>query len=270
MIRHRVLAATLALAALASGGCVYPTASFGQVNRADSPEVDDPVGGAGNLEESYSGDLPPLPRSPLDDVESTPLRPKEAPASDASKVAEDVQPSASAENAEVRAAGRSDDNESLEQMLDLESERRGPIPEDAWQKAWDHIQRMPAAEPPAPSPLEGPQSWFLRLNQWFARTWHVLGPGSAFAQSSYQWVQIGPAPFSLGQYTNAGFSSEAAIDPSDLTLNTLYVGTLGGVFKTTSGGQNWAAVTDDQSSPRARKVVAHPNVSGAVRLWAGF
>lgn len=137
------------------------------------------------------------------------------------------------------------------------------MPEGAWQKAWDEIQKMPAAEPPASNEPAEPQSWFLPLNRWAASIWDTLLPRPAWGQS-YQWTQIGPAPFFAGQYPNAGFSSEVAIDPSDGTMNSLYLGTLGGIFKTTNGGQTWIPVTDDQQSQWIRKVVVHPTVSGAV------
>lgn len=223
-----------------------------------------------------------MPPGPLDDVESTPLQAAQLPPGDTSGTSES--PAESGVDADA-ASGELDNTAPqfdphtgrlkraghvpLDIIQDLENEPRGTVPEGAWQKAWEEIQQMPAAEPPADEKPAEPDSWLGPLGRWFASLWEAVGPRAAWAQS-YQWTQIGPAPFLSGTNANVGFASEVAIVPGDPNMNSLFAGTLGGIFKTTNGGQNWTPVTDDQATPRIRKVVIHPTVTSAVFGGSGI
>lgn len=68
------------------------------------------------------------------------------------------------------------------------------------------------------------------------------------------WLNIGPNPtvtnFCCGSYqSSSGRISALAVDPTDATGNTVYMGAAqGGIWKTTNGGSSWTALTDSQAS----------------------
>lgn len=70
------------------------------------------------------------------------------------------------------------------------------------------------------------------------------------------WRPIGPQPSAPASGTLAGSSGNTsgrveaiAIDPTDATGNTVFIGAAqGGVWKTTDGGVTWQALTDSQTS----------------------
>lgn len=50
---------------------------------------------------------------------------------------------------------------------------------------------------------------------------------------------------------------QIAVHPTN--LNTAYVGTYGGIWKTTDGGATWSSLTSDQETQGMNRVVLHPN-----------
>jgi Tol biopolymer transport system component/6-phosphogluconolactonase (cycloisomerase 2 family) len=83
---------------------------------------------------------------------------------------------------------------------------------------------------------------------------HIAGmrrvPAPFFPSSllGAQWTQIGPAPlrwqFFNGQAPVAGRVYDMAIDPSGSWDQTIYLATLGGIWKSVDGGASWAPKTD--------------------------
>jgi hypothetical protein len=74
---------------------------------------------------------------------------------------------------------------------------------------------------------------------------------SVIPANSSTWVPIGPQPANSGlgpgfYQTSAGRVTALAVDPTDLSGNTIYLGgAQGGVWKTTNGGGLWVPLTDD-------------------------
>jgi hypothetical protein len=106
---------------------------------------------------------------------------------------------------------------SLEEVLRRMYEQRSaggePFPDDVYQKAWEHIQKMPAASPE--EDLLEPQSWFLDTRSWLTRLWRFTTPRPLLAQAA-QWVNVGPAPFRVNGGTgqkNAGIVTGIEVDP---------------------------------------------------------
>lgn len=71
---------------------------------------------------------------------------------------------------------------------------------------------------------------------------------------SQPWMPLGPDPIPNGQTFNisapvSGRVTAIAIDPTDLTGNTAYVGTAqGGLYRTLDGGNTWTAMMDSAQS----------------------
>jgi hypothetical protein len=122
----------------------------------------------------------------------------------------------------------------------------GTAPEDAYRRAWEHIEQMPTAVPPAPLSDE-PTSWLATPTRWLAALWNAM-PTSALAQSA-QWYPIGPFSFIEDNGTMfAGLINAITLDPQ--SANRIYLGTfLGGLWKTSSGGAPWTTTTDGVSGP---------------------
>lgn len=224
------------------------------------------------------GDLPPAPFSSRPDF--LPPRVEEPTATGATSV-----PSASIAPAPV-------DESTLQPRVETErytreeilrrmyQERAYPsekIPEGAYGKAWNYIQQMQQAQPPAvPTPAPEPQSWLLEPRKWISGAWHILSPRPALAQvpPAYQWAQIGPAPLinEVG-LNNTGLIAAIGLDPQNPAA-TVYVGTFGGgVWKTTNAGPSgttWSPITDTQPSLQLDAVTVHPANSQIIFVGSGL
>jgi len=111
------------------------------------------------------------------------------------------------------------------------------------------------------------------------QSYGAAASGSGFIQgqspSSSQWLPIGPAPAIEG--TNAPFNdwpdssgrvNALAVDPTDTTGNTVYLGAAsGGVWKTTDGGNTWTSLFDTQSSLAIGSIAV--DAGGAVYVGTG-
>ncbi|HZU04949.1 MAG TPA: dockerin type I domain-containing protein [Chloroflexota bacterium] len=91
------------------------------------------------------------------------------------------------------------------------------------------------------------------------------------------WVAIGPQPigeglagFGAGQLPNAGRVTALAVDPSDPSGNTVYLGAAtGGVWKTTNGGVTWLPLTDTQPSLAIGAIALDPTQPQTVYVGLG-
>lgn len=81
------------------------------------------------------------------------------------------------------------------------------------------------------------------------------------ALSQTQWTSIGPQPTASSFFGNvSGRVTALVVDPCDATGNTIYAGAAqGGVWKTTNGGTNWTAMTDNQLSLASGSLAVDPN-----------
>jgi len=90
-----------------------------------------------------------------------------------------------------------------------------------------------------------------------------------FASASSSWTLIGPQPSSspFGDPAS-GRVSAVAVDPTDATGNTVYIGgAQGGVWKTTDGGTSWTPLTDTQFSLALGSLAIDPN--NHLNVYAG-
>ncbi len=81
--------------------------------------------------------------------------------------------------------------------------------------------------------------------------------------SNVSWTLVGPQPTTYGIFsssTTSGRVNAIAVDTTDATGNTLYIGGAeGGVWKTTNGGTNWTPLTDSQFSLAIGSIAVDPN-----------
>ncbi len=146
------------------------------------------------------------------------------------------------------------------------------IPPDAYRKAWEDIQKMPAAElPNIPAlPLEEPVSRLSQPRAWFAFLWNLITPSLAEAQTTL-WAPIGPGPFRAGSndVKNAGIVCAIAVDPQN--TSRIYLATVaGGVWKTSNGGLSWAPTSDAAPSLQNETVAVHPTNSALIFTGTGL
>src|SRR5882672_6344790 len=97
-----------------------------------------------------------------------------------------------------------------------------------------------------------------------------------FPGSTTNWLFIGPRPINQtfggngGSPTASGRVTSLAIDPSDGTGNTIYLGGAeGGVWKTTDGGATWATNFDSQPSLSIGAVAVAPSSPTTVYVATG-
>ncbi len=137
------------------------------------------------------------------------------------------------------------------------------IPSDALQRAREHIQKMPVAEPhPAPPSPGQPQSLLQRLLIPL-----LLSP--AYAQS-YQWVQIGPEPAQTTTGTNiAGRIRTIVLDPNN-SQRLFQGGDETGVWGTSTLGSMWTPLTDSQPNLQVPTLAILPNSTNPTYTEALF
>lgn len=83
------------------------------------------------------------------------------------------------------------------------------------------------------------------------------------------WQPLGPAPLANRAGTTfGGRTNSIAVDPRD--PNVIYLGAaLGGVWKTTDGGQNWTPLTDDQPSLASGGIAIAPGNPDTIYVGTG-
>jgi hypothetical protein len=87
--------------------------------------------------------------------------------------------------------------------------------------------------------------------------------------SSGQWKLIGPQPLLYTDGTHhSGLANALAVDPRNSSV--VYLGTDGGVWKTTDGGQAWIPLTDNVRSMAIRALVLDPSNPDVVYAGTAF
>lgn len=127
------------------------------------------------------------------------------------------------------------------------------IPADARVRAVEHLERMRANN-----------GTFMEHFLAQARKGNSFDESSANPQqitiNMSSWTPIGPQPTSTAAFgETSGRVNALTVDPCDASGNTIYAGgAQGGVWKTTNGGTNWAALTDAQLSISTGAIALDP------------
>jgi photosystem II stability/assembly factor-like uncharacterized protein len=140
------------------------------------------------------------------------------------------------------------------------SSANGRIPAGARFKAFQHMQRMMAAEgklvprPDGSYAETAPQSW--------------LTPQSAVTST---WASIGPTPTTGGFFSPVtGRIMTIAVDPSDTTGNTVLIGgAMGGIWRSTDAGATWTPVGDQSASLAMGSIAFAPSNQSVVYAGTG-
>lgn len=129
----------------------------------------------------------------------------------------------------------------------------GRIPAGARQKAFQHMQRMMAAEGKLEQRPDG---------SYAAVTPQVTTPA---------WTSIGPTPTTGGTFSPVtGRITTIAVDPSDTTGNTVLIGgAQGGVWRSTDAGTTWTAVGDQNASLAMGSIAFAPSQTATVYAGTG-
>ena len=136
----------------------------------------------------------------------------------------------------------------------------GHIPAGARLKAFQHMQRMMAAEgklvlrPDGSYAETAPQSWL-----------------SPFGAVTTSWASIGPTPTTGGYFSPVtGRITAIAVDPSDTTGNTVLIGGAdGGIWRSTDAGATWTAVGDQNASLAMGSIAFAPSSPSTVYAGTG-
>jgi len=102
---------------------------------------------------------------------------------------------------------------------------------------------------------------------------------AGLATNPNSWIPIGPTStqtpfnnFSAPWYeaVTAGRVTALAVDPSDATGQTVYVGAAyGGVWMTSNGGTSWSSLTDSQASLAIGSIAVDPNNPNIIYVGTG-
>ncbi|HEV2615443.1 MAG TPA: hypothetical protein VGU63_02410, partial [Candidatus Acidoferrales bacterium] len=124
----------------------------------------------------------------------------------------------------------------------------GHIPADARLKAFQQAAQMRRTKG-------------LFMDRFAAATGERIPGFQNITANTSTWTSIGPQPTASSFFGNvSGRVNALAVDPCDATGNTIYAGAAqGGVWKTTNGGANWTAITDNQPSISSGSIAVDPN-----------
>ena len=136
----------------------------------------------------------------------------------------------------------------------------GHIPPGAHYKAFQHMQRMMAAE----------GKLILRPDGSYA----AVAPEGAltpFGAVTNTWASIGPTPTTGGFFSPVtGRVTTIAVDPSDSTGNTVLIGgAQGGIWRSTDAGTTWKAVGDQNASLAMGSIAFAPSQTSTVYAGTG-
>src|SRR5579864_8682638 len=140
------------------------------------------------------------------------------------------------------------------------SSAAGHIPPGARLKAFKQMQQMMVREGKLTQRPDGsyaevaPQSWLSPLGA-------VTSP----------WTSVGPTPTIGGFFSPVtGRVTTIAVDPSDATGNTVLIGgAMGGIWRTTDGGNTWTAVGDQNASLAMGSIAFAPSNHSIVYAATG-
>ena len=135
------------------------------------------------------------------------------------------------------------------------SSANGHIPAGARLKAFQHLQRMMAAE----------GKLVLRPDGTYAAA------AQAGAAVGGAWSSIGPKPTTGGFFSPVSGRIEAiAVDPSDTTGSTVLIGgAMGGIWRSTDAGSTWTPVGDQNASLAMGSIAFAPSNSSIVYAGTG-
>jgi photosystem II stability/assembly factor-like uncharacterized protein len=135
----------------------------------------------------------------------------------------------------------------------------GHIPAGARLKAFQHMQRMMAAE----------GKLVVRPDGSYAE----VAPQASAQQSAVTstWTSIGPTPTTGGFFSPVtGRITTIAVDPSDATGNALLIGgAMGGIWRSTDAGASWTAVGDQNASLAMGSIAYAPSNHSVVYAATG-
>src|SRR5216683_6343934 len=171
------------------------------------------------------------------------------------------------EAVEQATAGESWDDEGTDQLRKREewfykqrSSANGHIPGGARNKAFQHMQRMMEAEGKLVRRADG--------------TYAAASGQAAFTPQgavTSAWTSIGPTPTTGGFFSPVtGRVITIAVDPSDLTGNTVLIGgAMGGIWRTIDAGATWTAVGDANPSLAMGSIAFAPSALATVYAGTG-
>ncbi len=184
----------------------------------------------------------------------------------AKKQTQPAEPAADADDPD-KAPGAEADKDGPEQIrkrnewfYKQRSSVNGRIPSGARLKAFQHLQRMMAAEGKL-----------------------VLRPDGSYAAAAPQgaitldgavtttWTSIGPTPTTGGFFSPVtGRVTTIAVDPSDTSGNTVLIGgAQGGIWRSTDAGTTWKAVGDQNASLAMGSIAFAPSQTSTVYAGTG-
>src|SRR5260370_6381035 len=136
----------------------------------------------------------------------------------------------------------------------------GHIPAGARFKAFQHMQRMMAAEGKLVLRPDG--SYATALPQ---------SSSTPLSPVTTSWISIGPTPTTGGFFSPVtGRITTIAVDPSDSTGDTVLIsGAMGGIWRTTDAGATWTAVGDQNVSLAMGSIAFAPSNHSVVYAGTG-
>jgi hypothetical protein len=158
------------------------------------------------------------------------------------------------------ATGEKDSPEAIQKREEWFYKQRssvnGHIPGGARLKAFQHMQRMMAAEGKLVQRPDG--------------SYAEVAP-QAGASTFPAWSSIGPTPTTGGTFSPVtGRITTIAVDPSDSTGSTVLIGgAQGGIWRSTDAGVTWTAVGDQNASLAMGSIAFAPSTPGTVYAGTG-
>src|SRR5215831_3226995 len=154
-----------------------------------------------------------------------------------------------------------DDSDLLEKRAEWFYRQRasagGHIPPGAYQRAFQHMQRMLRAEGKVRESVAGENS--------------ASSPLVTSTASLPAWTPIGPSPTTGGEFSPVtGRVMTIAVDPNDSSGNTVLLGgAMGGIWRSTDAGASWTAVGDQNASLAMGSIAFAPSNHSTVYAATG-
>jgi photosystem II stability/assembly factor-like uncharacterized protein len=124
-----------------------------------------------------------------------------------------------------------------------------------WEWYWEHRIHADGSFPPAG---QKEKAW---------KEYLAKNPKPADAENNNPWISLGPSVSNPG-YTGIGRINALAFHPND--PNIFWAGTpAGGLWKTTTGGNNWEPLTDHLTSTGVSAIALHPKNPDILYIGTG-